>query len=103
MVDDRRLTGLGRHRRPSNWKRGWLGQVPSIKLGLVQGTPQFVHPPNHSPITLRITPIDTMKTVKIGDSVVSQIAVGLQRSACNVRMLLNFDHVAWYNDAYLDS
>lgn len=43
-----------------------------------------------------------LKTVKIGDSVVGQIAVGLGLSACDAGDFLNPNHVAWYHDAHLD-
>ena len=43
------------------------------------------------------------KTVKIGDSVVGQIAVGLYWFVGDVRDSLNFSRVAWHHDAHMDS
>ena len=43
------------------------------------------------------------KTVKIGDSVVGQIAVGLCWFVDDVRDSLNFSRAAWHHDAYMDS
>ena len=47
------------------------------------------------------------KTVKIGDDIVGQVAVGLLCNFVGSRSVqtsqdLNFDHVAWYHDAHLD-